>query len=316
MGWVLRLVESGVEGSSGGVDVLEIERSGNLSDLANLGLTHAQGKQLLARVQQAVVAAQSRDHAAQRPACRTCGAVCQLKDYRPRRIATLFGPVTVRLPRFQCAGCDGMEAGVGWPAHCRSTPELDQLRAQYAALLPYRIAAGVLEHLLPVAAGITHETLRAHTLKRGADQVDTAAAEPAAEATAVTLSVDSTYIRSCEDAQRHLEVRLGTVETAAGARQVFAAVAKTDTEIEALIRRSLQEVGHTDETVLTAFTDGCQGLRSLLAEAGVTEPPFLDWFHIALRLEHAGKTAGSLPSESPEQERAKAVIVQEVDRLH
>ena len=47
MGWVLRLVESGVEGSSGGVDVLEIERSGDLNDLANLGLTHAQGKQLL-----------------------------------------------------------------------------------------------------------------------------------------------------------------------------------------------------------------------------------------------------------------------------
>jgi enhancing lycopene biosynthesis protein 2 len=71
MGWVLRLVESGVEGPSGSVDVLEIP--GDLGDLANLGLTHAVGKQLL--VQQAVVAAQCRDHAAQRPACRVCGAV-------------------------------------------------------------------------------------------------------------------------------------------------------------------------------------------------------------------------------------------------
>src|SRR5689334_10754193 len=47
MGWVLRLVESGTEGSSGSVDVLEIERPGDLGDLANLGLTHAEGKQLL-----------------------------------------------------------------------------------------------------------------------------------------------------------------------------------------------------------------------------------------------------------------------------
>jgi hypothetical protein len=39
-----------------------------------------------------------------------------------------------------------MEAGVGWPAPCRSTPELDQLRAQYSAFMPYPIAAGVLEH--------------------------------------------------------------------------------------------------------------------------------------------------------------------------
>src|SRR5690349_24169968 len=277
MGWVLRLVESGADGSSDSVDVLEIERPGDLGDLADLGLTHAEGKQLLTRVQQAVVAAQSRDHAARRPACRTCGAACQLKDYRPHQIATVFGPVTVRLPRFRCAGCQGAEAGVVWPAHCRSTPELDQLRAQYAAFMPYRIAAGVLEHLLPVTAGITHETLRAHTLKRGAALRDAAPAEPAAAAAAVTLSVDSTYIRSCDDGQRHLEVRLGNVETAAGTRQVFAAVARTDTEIEALIRRSLKEVGHTDETVLTAFTDGCL-VRSLLAEAGVPEPPFLDWF--------------------------------------
>src|SRR5690242_15447658 len=100
MGWVLRLVESGADGSSDSVDVLEIERPGDLGDLADLGLTHAEGKELLARVQQAVVAAQSRDHAARRPACQTCGAACRLKDYRPRQIATLFGAVTVRLPRF------------------------------------------------------------------------------------------------------------------------------------------------------------------------------------------------------------------------
>ena len=56
MGWVLRLVESGADGSSDSVDVLEIERPGDLGDLADLGLTHAEGKQLLARVQQAVVA--------------------------------------------------------------------------------------------------------------------------------------------------------------------------------------------------------------------------------------------------------------------
>jgi hypothetical protein len=239
----------------------------------------------------------------------------QIKDYRPRRIATLFGAVTLRLPRFQCAGCEEAQAGVGWPPHCRSTPELDQLRARLSALMPYRVAAGVLEQFLPVAAGIDPETLRAHTLKLGADLVDTAAAEPAAAAAAITLTADSTFIRSCEEGSRHLEVRLGNVETAAGARQVFAAVARTDTQIEALIRHSLKEVGQTADTALTAFTDGCPGLRTILAEAGVTEPPFLDWFHIAMRLEHAEKTAGSLPGETPEQAQAKAVIIKEVDRL-
>jgi hypothetical protein len=307
----LRLVESRSEGPPGSVDVLEIDRAGDLGNLAELGLTQAEGKQLLARVQQAVVAAQGRNHAARRPECGTCGAACQVRDYRPHRIATLYGAVTVRLPRFRCAGCGGGEAGVGWPAHCRSTPEFDQVRAHLCAFMPYRVAAGVLKHLLPIDARIHHETLRGRTLNLGEDLVDTAAA-----VSAITLTVDSTYIRSCEVGQRHLEVRLGNVETSDGARQVFAAVAKTDTQIEALIRRSLAEVGQTKNAELTAFTDGCPGLRSILVDAGVTTPPFLDWFHIAMRLQHAERTAGSLPIDTPGQEHVKAVIVAQVERLH
>jgi hypothetical protein len=82
-----------------------------------------------------------------------------------------------------------------------------------------------------------------------------------------------------------------------------------------LIRRGLKEVGQTKDTELTAFTDGCSGLRSILVKAGVTEPPLLDWFHIAMRLQHAGKTASTLPADTLERETARAVIVAEVDRL-
>jgi hypothetical protein len=162
------LVETGVDGSSRSVDVMAIDHPGDLGDIAALGLTLAQGKQLVALVQQEIVTAQSRDHALRRPDCRTCTTPCQIKDYRPHQIATLFGQVTLRLPRFRCAGCGGAEAGHGWPAHCRSTPELDQVRAQFSALMPYRVAAGVLELLLPIDAGSDPETLRACTLKVGA----------------------------------------------------------------------------------------------------------------------------------------------------
>jgi hypothetical protein len=257
MGWVLRLVETGVDGASRSVDVMTIDRLGDLGDIAALGLTLAQGKQLVALVQQEIVTAQSRDHAVRRPLCRSCGTACQVKDYRPHQIATLFGQVTLRLPRFRCAGCGGAEAGHGWPAHCRSTPELDQVRAQFSALMPYRVAVGVLKLLLPIDGGSAPETLRAHTLKVGADLRHAAPAEPATAAAAITLTLDSTFIRSCEDGQRHLEVRLGNVETSDGGRQVFAAVTKTHTSVEALIQLGLKQVGQTTDTELTAFTDGC-----------------------------------------------------------
>jgi hypothetical protein len=92
MGWVVQLVETGTDRSRArGVDVLEISRPNDLGDIANLGLTLAEAKQLLARVQQAVAAAQARDHAALRPDCPSCGGRCHVKDWRLHQVATLFG---------------------------------------------------------------------------------------------------------------------------------------------------------------------------------------------------------------------------------
>jgi hypothetical protein len=57
----------------------------DLSDIADLGLTLAQGKRLVALVQQEIVTAQSRNHAARRPDCRTCIIPSHVKGYRPHR---------------------------------------------------------------------------------------------------------------------------------------------------------------------------------------------------------------------------------------
>src|ERR1700675_4529880 len=100
-----------------------------------------------------------------------------------------------------------------------------------------------------------------------------------------------------------------------GGRQVFGAVAKSDTDITTLISRNLEAVGRTDDSDLTAFTDGCSGLRSILAAAGVTKPPVLDWFHIAMRLQHAKLAASSLSTDEPGRMQTKAFIIEQVERL-
>ena len=171
---------------------------GDLTDLASLGLTLAEGKRLLAGVQQELVAAQARAHAVRRPECRSCDAACRVKDYRQHAIATLFGRVTVRLPRFRCAGCGTIAAGTGWPPHARSTPELDRLRAQLSALLTYRTAAEVLAQMFPVDAGTAHETLRRRTFEVAEELPMPATVEAATPAEMITVTLDSTFIRSCE----------------------------------------------------------------------------------------------------------------------
>ncbi len=315
MAWIVRLVSAGAEGEEHSTDVLRIARPGDLTDLASLGLTMAEGKRLLAGVQQEIVAAQARVHAARRPECRGCGTACRVKDYRQHEIATLFGQVAVRLARFRCGGCGTIASGMEWPPHARSTPELDRLRAQLSALLTYRTAAEVLGQMFPVDAGTAHETVRRRAFKVAGELPMPATVTPATPAEMITVTLDSTFIRSCEDGERHLEVRIGNVETTTGRRQVFGAVAKTDTDLAALIRGSLDAVGRTEDTALTAFSDGCPGLRRILLEAGVAGLPTLAWLHLAMRLQHLTQVAGSLSSESPEHAAAKAVIVEEVGRL-
>ncbi|MEA2728530.1 MAG: hypothetical protein QOF70_3005 [Acetobacteraceae bacterium] len=69
MAWVLRLVETGIDGPARVIDETDIGPLGALGDIANLGLTLSEAKQILARLQQAVVSAQADDHAVLRPDC-------------------------------------------------------------------------------------------------------------------------------------------------------------------------------------------------------------------------------------------------------
>ncbi|MFL5287536.1 MAG: hypothetical protein ACJ8AW_42825 [Rhodopila sp.] len=67
---------------------------------------------------------------------------------------------------------------------------------------------------------------------------------------------------------------------------------------------------------MTAFTDGCPGLRTVLANVVITKLPILDWFHVAMRLQHTKLAAANLSTDDPERLTAKATIGAEVERLH
>jgi transposase len=162
------LVKIGAEGEGRALDVMEINRPDDLGDIADLGMRLEEAKRLLAELQQEIVATQVRERAARRPTCSRCGGSCHVKDYQEHVVATLFGQVRVRLPRFRCAACGGSESGINWPSHCRSTPELDRLQAHLSALMTYRPAADVLEQMFPVDAARHPETLRRHALKKSA----------------------------------------------------------------------------------------------------------------------------------------------------
>ena len=84
MSWILRLVKTGAEGEGQVTDVLEIERPDDPCDIATLGLTLSEAKQVLEVLQQEIVAAQARAHAVLRPNCPCGRGVRHVKDCHVR----------------------------------------------------------------------------------------------------------------------------------------------------------------------------------------------------------------------------------------
>ena len=273
MAWVLRLVEIGAEGEGPCADVVEISRPDGLVDIADLGLTLAEAKLVLAGVQREIVAAQARDHAVRRPGCRRCERRLPREGLSPARdrhaVRPGRGPVAPlplcwlrhdRGRRGMAAVCP-LDPGVGSAAGAalRSADLPDGSRPARADV-PGGRRPGPGDVAPPYLQG-----------RQGpADEPQPRAVSVDAEAIVVTL--DSTFIRSCEDGERHLEVRIGNVETASGRRQVFGAVAKTDTDLAGADppqpRCGRADRGHSADGVYRRLSPGCGASFSTLASRG------------------------------------------------
>ena len=70
--------------------------------------------------------------------------------------------------------------------------------------MTYRTAADLLEQMFPVEAGAHHEILRRRTLKVDEALGEGAAIRPETAASAIVVTLDPTFIRSCAEGERHL----------------------------------------------------------------------------------------------------------------
>ena len=246
--------------------------------------------------------------------CPTCGTAARLKDYRRRRIDTVFGRVTVRVPR-TTGRCAHEYADRPLPPG-RSTPEYDLLRAKLASEMSYRKARAFLGMTLPVSTGLAPGTVRAHTFRAGLRLAQRhAVAKCEARSEALTLGLDTAFIRSCSSENgRHLAVVVGEVTTAGGDSRVFAAVDHGKNSEAKTIRDNVQAKGLAPCTAVTVFTDGEDRLR-LLARKALRRPidPVLDWFHIAMRIQHIRQLSRGLATRLPSHAAATRVVQNELD---
>jgi hypothetical protein len=142
--------------------------------VANLGLTLAEGRALLTKVQSILVSQQTAGWMASQVACHRCGSMLAHKDSRLIVMRTVFGKVKVQSPRLWACGCAGKPGGGRHSVSplCsalpqRVTPELQYLQAKWAAHLPYRQATELLQEVLPLDNAISLGSTRRRILAVG-----------------------------------------------------------------------------------------------------------------------------------------------------
>src|SRR3982751_4448227 len=326
MRWRMVLEVVGVEGVAEMHEIGAGERPPGGHCAATLGLGLEQGKAVLAAVQRHLVAAQVEEHCRNRRRCDRCGASRPLKDLRPRRLTSLFGVVEVRAPRFgpcRCGvACRRSIAPAAEVMPDRCTPEYERVVAAMGAALPYRRSLALLQEFFPLGDAPAVETTRQRTLRVGARLERAALAPPqspaaAPEAGSIALGIDAGHVRSVRRYRvRSFEVLVAQVSGTDGKAVVFGSVPAEADRQQQQLRGVLQGLGVTPSTPVTILSDGAEGPRSL-GEAACVGPTshVLDWFHLAMRIQHAAQAAKGWPADTPGQRADKARLADAVEHI-
>ena len=269
----------------------------------DLGLSIAEGKALMAAVQQRVVDAQVASWTERHRCCEACGARRHSKGSHPVVFLTLYGDVRIASPRLHRCPCQGTD-GPATVSPLRNlipdyvAPERLYLEARWASLVPYAAAAGLLADILPIAAGANATTLREHVL-RVAERAEAELGEerpcfidgcpadwarlPIPEGR-IVVGLDGGYVRDWEDRKTNFEVIVGrSVPEDRDARYV-GLVHGYDSKPKRRLFDVLKSQGLQANQDVTFLTDGGEEIRALTEFVTPESEHVLDWFHITMRL--------------------------------
>ena len=184
-------------------DVISFDRPAKTLPSDNVGLSLADGKQLLQQLQQWVVASQADEFCALHRVCGSSRQMTPINDYQQRKVDTVFGRVNLRCPRIISCPCEPRYfVAVAFSPIKQILPEratagLQLLQAKLCAQMSYRHAASIMREFLPVSDKCNHVTLRNRTLRLGAiiDRVEVPATVSTKAPKPWTLAIDGGFVR-------------------------------------------------------------------------------------------------------------------------
>lgn len=325
-----RLADEGSDIGHAGEGVLAVieRRDGSLADL---GLTLAEGRSLLAKVQTELVSKQVAGWLSGQTHCRSCGAALSHKDQRSTVVRTVYGKVMVNSPRLWSCACQRTVPTPRSVIHPlskaltnRATPELEYLQAKWASHLPYRQATAMLKEILPLDKGIsfsgTRNRIRAIGKQLDADiERDIAKLPPfdggvqVRESSHVaTVSVDSAWLRHCDSVRglgRHVNLIAGRATFTDRPPKFYAYVHREVTSAVARLDQFLTRNGVATDERVTVNSDDAGEFEKTIRGSQLARGRILDWFHIAMKFKAAQRSVfGSKVIDSLERESIETEI--------
>ena len=315
--WRVKLVAELPTGVTTEMEAARLERDEQAS-VADLGLRLTEAKQITAALQAEMVPAQITVVGERRRLCATCGCMLASKGYYSATFRSLFGDVPVRVRRLLACPCQDSRGATSFAVFdldaATVAPELAYVTARYAALAPFGQVAVLLSELLPISGAPNAGTVRNRTLRVGEDVVQpdaTQMAEPITTQPAepVVVGLDGGYVRSRhQQEERHFEVVAGKVIDADGIQSRFAFARNGPMIASDAFEQALAVAGVHADTPATVLCDGDAGLWRLQREALPHATIVLDWWHAAVRFEHALQAARGLGAGLADTHLADAAV--------
>ncbi|QYY33888.1 ISKra4 family transposase (plasmid) [Cupriavidus pinatubonensis] len=319
------------EGSDTGQDVERVLAVIERPDcsLADLGLTLAEGRALLAEAQAQLVSTQVDRWLSGQTHCQCCGEALSHKDHRSTVVRTVYGKVTLKSPRLWSCAC---QQTVRTPRHVvhplskaltsRTTPELKYLQAKWASQMAYRQATAMLKEVLPLEKGISFSGARNRIRTIGKQLDDDIERDIAKLPHSVAdvriresrhvaaMSVDSAWLRHCDSQRglgRHVNLIAGRATFTDSPPKFYAYVHREVPSAAARLDHFLSRNGVAANERVTVISDDAGEFEKTVQGSRLARGRILDWFHIAMQFNAAQRSLyGSKMMDALEREERES----------
>jgi hypothetical protein len=230
---------------------------------------------------------------------------------------TPFGRLELDSPRFYRCRCE-MNGRLSFSPLAlwlggHTSPELEYLESQFAALLSYGASARILGTVLPLEQATSITTWKRHVARVG-NRLDEEAHHRLSSRPALNefglpmrnplraVGIDGGYVKASDAPSRQegwFEVMVGKSLPRAGSGQVFAFVHRLEPKPNERMERFLAEQGVFPAQPTTFLSDGGETVRQAQGEFREFGEPILDWFHVAMRMTQLSQAIKGLAVDPP-----------------